>query len=736
MTRHGLARQLLSVGAAAGRRAEAGRVRFVALLAAAAMLALAVASVIAAHVTYEGQSARGAARTPVFQEDVPGSAAHATWSVAGDSVPGSGPYQVVFLTRLTADAPLPPGLESWPRPGEAVLSPALRDHPAAKDITTRYGKTVGTIGAEGLQSPDELYAYVVPHVPAQGENVRPITGYGPSVGPTFYTTGQQDYAKPEWTFLVVIGMLLVLPAAVLLTVAARTGSHSRDRRTALVEVLGATPRSRALIVVGEALRPVVAGTLLALCAVAAASAVDVRLPWTGHVLVAADLLGRWWAFLPAVLAAGATVLAVVVLTDRVGRKRTTGNRIRGSRRSPRVWAMACPILLLIAVRGPDLFTPGTTAYVMTNWVGAAGTLVTLPAAIAVVTGALGARLAKLGRRHGRPGLVIAGRRAAAHPGPLARMTAGVVVAIGLLLQAVAWQGQLGESTVLAQATVKRIGSTALVVQPRAATADQVAAFSRQLPGDVAVLSLTIDPEAGRLTVKGQCAALQTLRLTCSPEPALLTGPPADPRMRELLGWNGGSQAEVSVQQAEPVTAASEDDGSGFTQTVLASHSATDLSVPQIKRQAYASFPMGAEVSTIGGEWLTSSKVNQLQGRWITLFGLVGIAMLAAASGLAGLAEFLRNGRALAPVTTLTGNPRVYWSTAALGILLPLVLAGLVGAVVGAWLAFPRTHSGASYIGNGLLGACVAAAAVIGVVGWVWGALVSVRQARAWRPRGE
>ncbi len=196
----------------------------------------------------------------MFQEDVPGSAAHATWSVAGDSVPGSGPYQVVFLTRLTADAPLPPGLESWPRPGEAVLSPALRDHPAAKDITTRYGKTVGTIGAEGLQSPDELYAYVVPHVPAQGGNVRPITGYGPSVGPTFYTTGQQDYAKPEWTFLVVIGMLLVLPAAVLLTVAARTGSHSRDRRTALVEVLGATPRSRALIVVGEALRPVVAGT--------------------------------------------------------------------------------------------------------------------------------------------------------------------------------------------------------------------------------------------------------------------------------------------------------------------------------------------------------------------------------------------------------------------------------------------------------------------------------------------
>ncbi|MFE4367115.1 hypothetical protein ACFRMN_02470 [Streptomyces sp. NPDC056835] len=211
--------------------------------------------------------------------------------MAGDSVPGRGPYQVVFLTRLSADAPLPPGLRSWPRPGEAVLSPALRDHSAAKDIATRYGHTVGTIAAEGLQSPDELFAYVVPLIPATGDNVRPITGYGPSKGPAFYTVGQLEYAQPEWTFLVMIGLLLLLPAVVLLTVAARTGSYARDRRTALVAVLGATPRDRAVIVLGEALRTVAAGALLALSAVAVASIVDVRLPWTGHVVVASDLRG-------------------------------------------------------------------------------------------------------------------------------------------------------------------------------------------------------------------------------------------------------------------------------------------------------------------------------------------------------------------------------------------------------------------------------------------------------------
>ncbi|MFZ3467466.1 ABC transporter permease, partial [Streptomyces sp. 4.24] len=544
MSQHGLTRQMLSVGAAAGRRAEAGRVRYVALLAAALMLALAVASLIAVHATYEGQAVRGAARTPVFQEDVPGSTAKAVWSVAGDSVPGSSPFQVVFISPLSEAAPLPPGVTSWPRPGEAVLSPGLRDHPAATGIAERYGRAVGTIGAEGLQSPDELFAYVVPASAPTGENARPITGYGPDLGPVFYTVGQMDYAQPEWTFLVLVGLLVLLPAAVLLTVAARTGSHTRDRRTALVEVLGATPRNRALIVLGEALAPVAVGTALALCAIAAASTVNVRLPWTGQVLVAADLRTWWWTFLPAALATAAVVLAVVMLTDRTGKRRTTSNRIRGERRSPRKWALLCPIFLLVAVRGPDFFTSGTTAYVMTNWVGVAGTLATLPAAVAVTTGLAGNQLAKIGRRYGRPGLIIAGRRAATHPGPVARMTAGVVVAVGLLLQVVAWQGQLGESAMAAQTTVNRIGSTALVVQPRAATAGQLTTFFRTLPDEVAVVSLTTDPEAGRLTVRGRCDALQTLQLACPSVSSPLTESPADPRMRELLGWNGGTPGAV------------------------------------------------------------------------------------------------------------------------------------------------------------------------------------------------
>ncbi|MFV2118551.1 ABC transporter permease [Streptomyces sp. Act-28] len=734
MIGHGAARRMLAVGVAAGRRAEAGRIRFVALLSATLMLSLAVAALIATHATYQGQAARGDARTPVFQEDVPGSAAKALWSVAGDSVPGSGPFQVVFIAPLTDDAPLPPGLSAWPRSGEAALSPGLRNHPGAQGITERYGKVVATIGEEGLQSPDELFAYVVPTATPTGENVRPITGYGPDAGPVFYTVGQTDYAQPAWVFLAMVVLLGLLPAMVLLTVAARTGSHTRDRRTALVEVLGATPWNRSLIVVGEALVPVAAGTALALCAVGAASFTDLRLPWTGHVLVAGDIRGWWWAFLPALLTVTAVVLAVVVLADRPGERHTSSTRIRGRSRSLRSWALSCPLLLLVAVRGPELFPSGTAAFVMTNWVAAAGTLATLPAAVAVVMGLLGKRLAEAGRRYGLPGLIIAGRRTATHPGPLARMTAGVVVAIGLLLQVVAWQGQLGQHARAAQATVDRIGSTALVVQPRAATTEQLEAFDQILPAHISALSLTMDPEVNRLTLKGPCIALQALRLDCTPRPSTLTRAPTDQRLRELVGWNGGAEVTVNIQQGEPLTPSG--DGDGLSRTVLVSLDGKDISAAETKRQAYRIFSMGADVSTIGGEWLTSSRVNLLHGRWITLFGLAGIGMLAGAAALAGLAEFLRNGRALAPMTMLTGNHRVFWSTAALSILLPLALAGVAGCAVGTWLALPKTRGGASYITNDILISCATLATALGIAAWIWGAIVSVRTAIDWRPRGE
>src|SRR5918993_1246854 len=67
------------------------------------------------------------------------------------------------LASLSGDAPVPPGLDAVPGPGEAVLSPALAALVAempADELGARFGRVVGQIGRDGLRAPDELLAVV------------------------------------------------------------------------------------------------------------------------------------------------------------------------------------------------------------------------------------------------------------------------------------------------------------------------------------------------------------------------------------------------------------------------------------------------------------------------------------------------------------------------------------------------------------------------------------------------
>ncbi|MBW1602625.1 ABC transporter permease [Streptomyces sp. JJ66] len=735
MRQQGLGGRLLRIGSLAGGRAEAGRIRFTALALATALLALAFISMVAVHATYQGQERRGLERTPVLHEDASELTAQVLWDVTGDSVEGSMPFPVIYLSPLSADAPLPPGLTQWPARGEAALSPALREQGSDEGIATRYGQATQDITAQGLQSPDELLAYVRPRLALPADEAKAIVGYGPETGPVYYQVGQTEYAKPQWNFQVLPVLLLLLPAGVLLVVAARTGALARDRRTTLIETLGGKRGHRALIVVGEAGLPVLCGAALASAATALFWTVDLRLPWTGHVVVAADMRAWWWAALLAIAFAAVTVLSVTVTTDQLGHARQAGNRPTGTRKPPTRWAILCPVLLLVAVRGPDFFEPGTTPYVMVNWAGAAGALATLPAAIAIVMAFAGRLIARAGRRSGSSGLIIAGCRAAAHPGPVARMTAGVAVALGLLLQVVAWQGQFGEAAQQARSTIERIGQSALVVRPGpGSTNEQLRAFEAAVAPDALSVAFHAPPEENTLTIEGTCPALNALSLSCSTSPSPLNGPPQDPRLVELLGWYGGTEGRVSVRVGDPVSQTVTDDA--FTSTVLVSPEGDDLSVGDIKQLAYRSFPMGADVATAGGEWLSGSQVNEQQGRWLTFFGFLGITTLAFAAGTTGMAEFLRAGRALAPLSALSGNRRVYWTASAVSILLPLALAGALGCLVGVWLAFPKTADGGSHISDLFLVACLASVAAIAVLAWAYASKVSLRQAALWRPRGE
>lgn len=159
-----------------------------------------------------------------------------------------------------------------------------------------------------------------------------------------------------------------------------------------------------------------------------------------------------------------------------------------------------------------------------------------------------------------------------------------------------------------------------------------------------------------------------------------------------------------------------------------------LSVPALKRLSHEVFPRGAAVSAPGED--SGGVPNRDQGRWSALFGLVGIAVLAMTAGLGAMAEFLRQGRALAPLSVLTGGLRVFRTSAAWAVLAPLALAGTAGAAVAAALAAPITSSGESYVTGELILTATGVVLAIGVVLWAWASRVTVRQAQAWRPSGD
>ncbi|WP_160145085.1 ABC transporter permease [Actinacidiphila yanglinensis] len=708
-------------------------------------------SSIAVHAVYAGKEERRIARTPVIAaDDVHRSGNSTTWLVGSDSLSGQRRFSVVYLAPHKGDAPLPPGVDAWPAPGQAVLSPALRKAGAAEDIDHRYGRLAGTIKAEGLDEPTEWLAYVRPRGGlAAKEPSDLITGFGPSAGssiaPGLEPGSGRDDDKPEWMFQAAILGMLCLPSLALLLVAARTGAHARDRRTALVTALGGRRRDRALVAIGEAALPVLLGALLGAAAVATALRYDVHVPCTGYIVSSGFLRQYCWWLGVAPVVALLAVLAAVVLADLAQRQAATDARPRSAARIAWISRLAalCPLMILLAVRGPGLAEPGSDSVgrILISWAGIAGTVLTLPAAVATVVAAAGRVLTRWGQRRALPGTLVAGRRITAHPGATARLVTGITVALIVLMQAVAWQGLFGSQSAEAQRTLDRIGRSAVSVgtNGRVPPSD-MSAFLNRLPETEALLLVPpADPgNAGSpMSLYGSCEALATVGLGCPKTEQRISGVPQDPRLQEFIRWTPHGALLLDVRRTDTVELAHRA-ASAAEESLLAvlSRDGRDLSIPYLKRLAYAVFPRGAHVGAPGEDQVTAGIPNRDQGRWSTLLGVIGICVLTVTAGLSAMAEFLRQGRALAPLTVLTGGLRLFRSSSAWSVLAPIALAGLAGSVVAVGLAAPVTADGKSYITPELLWSTTGIVLLVSVLMWLWATIVAVRQARAWRPRGD
>ncbi|HEY2888885.1 MAG TPA: FtsX-like permease family protein, partial [Candidatus Limnocylindrales bacterium] len=154
-----------------------------------------------------------------------------------DDVYQGQPLVRFLVAQLEPGAPVPPGIERLPAPGEAFVSPALAallTQAPADQLGDRLGMVVGTIGDQALRSPQELVA-VIGSTKAELENLSalPISSFAvdPPIPPI----------SPIAELMIILAIIGALaPVAVFVSTATRLSAARREQRLAALRLVGAT----------------------------------------------------------------------------------------------------------------------------------------------------------------------------------------------------------------------------------------------------------------------------------------------------------------------------------------------------------------------------------------------------------------------------------------------------------------------------------------------------------------
>ncbi|MFP3962812.1 FtsX-like permease family protein [Actinomadura fulvescens] len=211
-----------------------------------------------------------------------------------------------------------PGVQRFPAPGQAVLSPALarlvRDNPGS-DLAARYGPISGIVAADGLAGPEELIAYVGAtraQVAQARDEEMPVAGFGQAPE----TVRDEAHSSGTSAYVLAVSALLAAMLIVLLATCARMSALARDRRVAAMRLVGASAAQTRKVLAGEALVAAVVGTVLGI------GAYLVLRPWASGI----GLGGISWYdgdFWPGVygpvIVLGVPILSVMVATTAARR---------------------------------------------------------------------------------------------------------------------------------------------------------------------------------------------------------------------------------------------------------------------------------------------------------------------------------------------------------------------------------------------------------------------------------
>lgn len=321
-----------------------------------------------------------------------------------------------------------PGIERWPAPGEAVLSPALARLAEREPLVARRfpQRVTGTIDRSGLVTPDDLVAYVgveaddIPDVLAV-----PLTGFGRT------GTGGWYKSVTSRTLAVLVVLTLVAPALMLMGTCTRLSATTRTQRLAALRLLGLSRRRTQL---ANAVETGLAGLAGGLAGTAA---------WLAWLRAAPE--GRmgslsWYAAdlaLPAAalaaVLAGVVVLAVAVgaAGSRTGVRDPLPARREGSVRKVSAWRIV-PLAAGFALLALSWQTAGKGAghASLARWLAPFGTGLALSAlGLALAVPFVAVAVGRLLQRWERPATLLAGGRLRHEPAVAGRILAGLTMAV-------------------------------------------------------------------------------------------------------------------------------------------------------------------------------------------------------------------------------------------------------------------------------------------------------------------
>ncbi|GAA4568444.1 ABC transporter permease [Planotetraspora kaengkrachanensis] len=617
-------------------------------------------------------------------------------------------------------APIPPGLTAVPRPGEVVVSPALKDlldSPDGPLFAPRLdgARVTGTIRQEGLSGPGELAFYRgVDALPA--DEVTRLRTFGDS-------PSSEGLGTVLTILVVIIIVVLLLPIAVFLAAAVRFGSESRDRRMAALRLIGADRRMTRLMAAGETTAGACLGLVVGGVLFLVGRQIAPMLSLWDISVYASDVRPSIPLVAVIAVAVPALSVAVSVLALRGVAIEPLGVTRRATPPRRRLWwRLILPgtgLALLVPLVGG---LPETMGGVVQYQV-AAGAVLLLIGAVTVLPWVIELVVRPL--RGGPVGWQLAVRRLQLDSAMSARLVNGIAVAVaGAIALQMLFAAVQKESTVQTRQDPSRAQAQIRTHDP--ASAGPIAVRLRATPGvtrvtETLVGGVSAEPPAGAagqdpafaLLQVGDCAALAEyadLGSCAGGDVFIARATPVDPGAQEAI--RPGATVTVTVGDGGPrwtvpgdarQVPARRDPSGVYQDVILATPGAIDArAVPRSIANTFVSLDPGdpdamervrnvvAQLDPVGtvATLAASETVGRFDGIRRGLYvGVVVTLLLIGASMLVGTVEQLRDRRRMLAMLVAVGTRRsalswsVFWQTF-IPVMIGLALAVVFGLGLG------------------------------------------------------